>query len=51
MLRTCRDFIHLGYECKIVVGLIEFQASESSFNKMRNESVILGLCLRQSCLA
>lgn len=41
MLRTCRDFIHLGYECKIVAGLIEFQARESSFSKMRDESVIL----------
>jgi len=47
MLRTCCDFIRLEYECKIVVDLIEFQARESSFSEMRNESIILGLCFNR----
>jgi len=47
MLRTCRDFIRLEYECKMVVDLIEFQARESSFSEMRNESIILGLCFNR----
>lgn len=43
------DFIHLGYKCKIVTGLIEFQARESSFSEMRDESIALGFCLRHAC--